>query len=249
MTKQVSVHYEKCTSPCEHADICYFLNSEHKDEQLSSDEFEILLEKIDNKKVYYSGCSVINTLLEYGRFIHDDEFKFLTISENVYPSLLSFAGDVIKKDVSITVYSLDKLKDEELTDYTKFFLIKDKETFDIAIEVFENLKTNEFKNIHFPIYHKWAEDNQKDLWTLIKFWNSCDKVKYNISLDSCLENYLLNNKCVYAENYIDLRYDGTVRRCPFSNESHDINYNNPDEMFDIPFTPNCIWHKLFYQEE
>ena len=53
----------------------------------------------------------------------------------------------------------------------------------------------------------------------------------------------------YKNNYIDLRYDGTVRRCPFSDECHNIhNYDwidNPDKMFDIPFEPKCIYDKLF----
>ena len=106
------------------------------------------------------------------------------------------------------------------------FLIKDDMTYDIAVRVFAEALRPNINKIHFPIEHEWARLNQGKIIKLVGDWNISDNK--TLSLDSCLENYLLHNKCVYKDNYIDLRFDGSVRRCPFSDECHPINYDKPE---------------------
>jgi len=249
MSKQISVHNHMCTTPCEHADICYLVHGKHNGERISPDKIEEVIDKLSDKKVYYSGCNLTETFDTISNNVIDNDNRSITFSSNMLHMLTRLAEDDISdvlKSAQLTVYSLEALLRPDLFKVQKMFLIKNESTFNDAMHIFKYAGLYADLNIHFPIEHKWAADNKEKLLTLIKEWNvSFDKT---LSLDSCLENYILNNKCVYSENYIDVRFDGTVRRCPFSDESHPINYDNPEEMFEIPFTPKCIWHQMFYKE-
>jgi len=127
----------------------------------------------------------------------------------------------------------------------KIFLIKNVETFNIAKNIFELPKS--YSKIHFVLEQQFVKDNKDLILALVSAWNNC--TNKTLSLDSCLQNYVLNGTCAYKDNYIDIRYDGSVRRCPFSDEYHDINYDNPDDMFSIPFKPSCIYHEMFGEKE
>jgi len=248
MSKQVSVHNHECNSPCEHADICYLVNGKHSDKRISPDAIEKVLNKLSDKKVYYSGCNLVDIAANFNSKVINDSNRQITFSKNNLEQMTMVCGDDAKhfKDsVQLTVYSQEDIIEPLTADMQKMFLIKDEETYLTAYRILQASKSNH--KIHFPIEHTWAAENKDKVVTLIGMWNACTNPA--ISLDSCLENYIYNNKCVYADDYIDLRYDGTVRRCPFSDESHPINYDNPAAMFEIPFTPKCIWHEMFYKEE
>ena len=252
MSKQISVHNHKCTKPCEHANICYYINGKHKDSKITSDKIDEVINKIsgDDNKIYYSVCDFMSAYITYSDSIYPNTNRSMTISNNIYKHFISMFNPSDRKQfnkkVQLTVYTADDLGDDNLKDIQKMFLIKDQESYELAELILRN--PTEYHNIHFPIYHEWAKANQDLVLILVGLWLTNSYLNTSISLDSCLENYIVNNKCVYAENYIDLRYDGSVRRCPFSDESHDIDIDNPDNMFNIPFTPNCIWHELFYKE-
>ena len=249
--KIISVHNHKCTTGCPHKDVCYFVNGKHFDELPPKNN--VIEEAIDNMsedfEVHYSGCDPMPSMATYASNCsgNEDE-RHMTMSVNEYKKFKADKSNIFKnkdfdKNVQMTVYTLKDLQKEEYKDIQKMFLIKNEETFQIACEVFMDYEN--FNNIHFPIEHTWAEENVSKLTTLVAEWNKIRDKENNISLDSCLENYLLNGTCVYADNYIDLRYDGSVRRCPFSDEFHKIDSENPDKMFEIKFTPNCIYKKLF----
>lgn len=252
MNKIISVHNHSCKQQCQHADVCYFVNGKHREideiENSQIENIEKAIEKISGEKeVFYSSCDFMSSFLTYGTNIYNNEKeRHMTFSSNNYDNMLSMCStkedeSVFKNNIQITVYNLEDLKSAKYYDIQKLFLIKDDATFETAISVFKD--SSRYNKIHFPIYQKWAEDNENKLLMLVGIWNMCDN--QTLSLDSCLENYVANGTCGYAVEYIDLRYDGTVRRCPFSDECHDINVKNPDEMFNIEFEPKCIYKKLF----
>jgi len=251
MNKIISVHNYSCKQQCQHADVCYFVNGKHRDideiENSQVEKIETAINNISGKKdVHYSGCDFIPSYLTYGTSIYGNEKeRHMTFSSNNYNHMLQMTNgenvSTFKNNIQITVYTIDDLKSIKYAEIQKLFLIKDDETYNIACSVFKN--ASRYNKIHFPIYQKWAEEHETELLVLIGLWNMSDN--QTLSLDSCLENYVANGTCGYAEEYIDLRYDGTVRRCPFSDECHDINTINPDEMFNIPFEPKCIYSKLF----
>ena len=252
MNKIISVHNYSCKTKCQHADVCYFVNSKHKEvdeiEDGQVDKIETVVDKITGEKdIYYSGCDFLPSYVTYGMTIYGHEKeKHMTFSSNHYNHMVNIASskedlEKFKKNIQITVYSLDDLKDAKYYSIQKLYLIKDEESFNIATRIL--MDGGRYNKVHFPIYQKWAEENEDKLLILVGLWNLCNN--HSLSLDSCLENYISNGTCGYAEDYIDLRYDGTVRRCPFSDECHEINDKNPDEMFNIPFEPKCIYSKLF----
>jgi len=249
--KIVSVHNHKCTSGCPHKDVCYFVNGKHFDnpDENEADKIEEVIEKIsDDIKVYYSGCDFMESFTTFATKVWDDDRKHMTFSKNMLPHMKTMCGpneiNKFNSKVQLTVYTYEDLINPELKDMQKLFLIKNKDSYNIAMRIF---KYDIDLNVHFPIAHNWAANNKDLLLVLINEWNNSNNP--NLSLDSCLENYVSNGTCVYSEEYIDLRYDGSVRRCPFSDECHKINYENPDAMFDIEFKPNCIYGELFGREE
>ena len=252
MNKIISIHNYSCKQKCEHADVCYFVNGKHREidevENSQVEKIEDVVTKITGKKnIHYSGCDFLPSYLTYGGNIHGHENeRHMTFSSNHYPHMKTMVGsndelETFNNNIQLTVYTLDDLKSAKYHNIQKLFLIKDDDSYVTATKIF--MDAGRYNKVHFPIYQKWAEENQQDLLVLIGLWNMCDN--QSLSLDSCLENYVANGTCGYAEEYIDLRYDGTVRRCPFSDECHDINTVNPDDMFNIPFEPKCIYSKLF----
>lgn len=258
MTKIISVHNYSCKTLCEHANVCYFVNGKHKevDESISDipDMIEQIINKISgDKQVYYSGCNFLSSYITYEQdiFGHEDE-RHMTFSSKLYHHMKTLvnteeAQELFDKNIQLTVYTKDELDDINFNHIQKLFLIKDDETFNIAMDILHDHKR--YGNIHFPIAQSWVENNPYKLGGLVgKYFEIKDEVD-NITLDSCLMSYVLNGDCEYKTSYIDLRYDGTVRRCPFSDECHNINNydwkDNPDKMFDIPFEPKCIYKQIF----
>jgi len=249
MTKLISIHSYSCKNKCEHADVCYFVNGKHCDvDEIENSQVELIEQAINkitgDKQIYYAGCDFIPSYLTYGGSIygHEDE-RHMTFSSNHYPHMKTLASDLqtFNNNIQLTVYTLDELQSNTYYDIQKLFLIKNDTTYLIACDVIKNNVS--YNKIHFPIDQKWAEENQDKVLHLVHI--NMLQPNDTITLDSCLMNYVINGTCSYIKEYIDLRYDGTVRRCPFSDECHSINYNEPDTMFDIPFTPNCIYHKMF----
>ena len=68
----------------------------------------------------------------------------------------------------------------------------------------------------------------------------------SITLDSCLENYVVHGKCVYNENYVDLNFDGTFRKCPFTKNGIEVKKTDTiQSMIKHKEKPECIYSKLF----
>lgn len=254
--KVISVHNHACKSKCAHAKECYFVNGKHFDTN-ERDVFEIprkieeVIEKISfDKQVHYSGCDFTESFYTYGTNIRGNEdYKHMTISYNHYHKMTEMLGienkKAFDKNIQMTVYDKTKLLDRSFRHIQKMFLIKDEASYKVAVDIFKH--SGAYNKIHFPIEQTWAEENTDKILILVSLWNMQEN--NTLSLDSCLENYVTNGTCVYANEYIDLRYDGSVRRCPFSDEYHKINYDNPDAMFDIEFRPHCIFGKMFGREE
>ena len=248
--KIISIHSNACHTKCEHANVCYFINGEHKKENMKYPISSVFKNITYDYDMHYSACNMEDFMLIIPHIIFNDN-RFITVSHNLFKQLstLEFETDKyekLKSKCQITVYDLDTIKSKEYKDVQKMFLIKDDKTYETAINILKTYKVNGYSKIHFPIEQSWAANNKRNIISLVSYWNQSEDK--SLSLDSCLENYILNNTCVYADDYIDLRYDGTVRRCPFTTDKkdiHDINIDNPNDMFDIPFEPMCIWKEMF----
>ena len=246
--KIISIHNSKCETLCEHSDVCYFVNAKSENEQVGDDVINNVVSNITyNKDIHYSACNLQQTVDICDKITTEqNEYTYVTMNKLMLKKINFIYEnkkelDYLHKFIQLTVYSYDDIIADRYGNYQKLFLIKDDETYQTAIYI---LKQKEQHKIHFPVEQNWAAANENKLIALVSYWNQLGET--TMSLDSCLENYVTNGTCVYANEYIDLRFDGTVRRCPFSDERHNISdYDRPDDMFDILFEPKCIYHKLF----
>jgi hypothetical protein len=248
MNKVISVHQHSCKTHCEHSKICYFVNGKHEVEDNNIDNVigDIVLNKDDSTNVHFSACNYKDALDIYNKYCRAKKNIYMTLSSNIYTQLInSIEKEELQhfnNHIQLTVYNDEQLLQKEYDNIQKMFLIKDDKTYNIALQIITHKK---YKNIHIPISQSYFAKKIPDFLYLISAWNKRDSNVRNITLDSCLTHYLYNGECQYSKNYIDLRFDGTVRRCPFSDEHHKINTDNPDSMFDIEFKPNCIFAQVF----
>lgn len=249
MNKIISLHPFKCETKCPNSKVCYHLNRwcekrwDHKKIQSLCKEAY----RSDND-VHIAVCNfnearfVVYNMLEYSNIN-------MTISINVYNKLVKTYDPISKKTygellneckdrLQVTVYYIQEIIDLK-NDFQKLYLIKSEATFIVAKWL---MKKEAVKNIHFPIAQDWASKNKDKLEKLIVVWTRIkDK---SITIDSCLENYLMNGRCGYIDNYIDINYDITVRRCPFEVKGTSCKDMSIDDMFKVEHKPSCIYHKL-----
>ncbi|MCK9429000.1 MAG: hypothetical protein M0R17_03180 [Candidatus Omnitrophica bacterium] len=232
--KIVSFHLHRCQNECTNKNICYLLNRKP-----SANYNCISQEKISNLiytfKVYESICyrneiRGIQALKNYN----------ITISSEI---IKDFPESLIKDctnkiQISVYDYNIHKIC-SEYPDHQKLFLIKDNYTLKFA-EGLMNILTGK---LCFIIELKYLEQIGKaGLYTFLKlFYNRFDLSQ---NLDTCLSSWLLNGHCPYEHNYIDINYDGTVRKCPYEKEGHEIpSFNTTDivNFMDSNLTPKCIY--------
>jgi len=229
--KIVSLHLERCgLSNCPHQSICYLRN--RKDEKRIIDiDIEYFLKK--GYRVFDAVCNTIsntklNLLIKYPNYN-------LTMSYSLFKQYV-FSNKHIDQ-IQVTIYNENQLK--ELTDWNKIFLIKDQE----SLQFFKSHWNIPYKNIHYAIYKEFINKNVlEDIIVLTASSNS-----YNVSFDSCLYQTIRHNKCTYNENYIDINYDGTVRKCPYDKEGIYVGdkVEDMEKIFDVDMSRSCIYQTIF----
>lgn len=235
ISKIVSLHLEKCKRGCPHSDICYL-----------------------RKRVVGTGyplpLNFREDMLEQGYTIHEAMCTPLTSSDkdllaryrnyNVTISYPVYIESNVEQSYSlgsqlqVSVYTEAQAVSVNKT-VTKLFLIKDLATFRLACSLRNN---NNIANLHFNIDMRISSNIQ-----LLMLQN----LQKNITLDSCMSSWIINGECPYTTNYIDISYDWTIRKCPFSTNGTPIpkniinkKRNNYDDLFKIIHKPAvCCYEK------
>jgi hypothetical protein len=242
--KVVSLHMQKCEGNCPHSSCCYHLKKNINQEQ-------------ENKKSNLFTCSMIVGSRKYGYTIYDSrckpledhDFKLLTKNPN-YNITISYndicnekIGTLLKyKDqLQITVYTSEQIL--ILHEFQKLFLVKDRGSWHHCFNIIDD-KTDNIGRLHFPINisDKYV---RLSLPVLIKHFN--ENARPGLSLDSCLTSWIINGKCPYNnDNYVDITYDLTTRKCPFNKNGTNLENQKIDTLFTTAApAEQCIYEEIF----
>lgn len=208
--KIVSLHMERCSRQCENRSCCYHVNKDiifDNDLEISSGQWLWFLRK--GYLVYESLCNGIPAwswhLLKFYKNYN------ITISADQYEPYLHR----VKDQVQITIYNEEDAK--QFKEYQKLFLIKDDTSWDFFLKY---CNTDVSEKLHYIFDHSYISKDQLRIAAENKmYW----KISSTMTIDSCFTSFLLNGRCPYSYgNYIDITYDGTVRRCPYSKTGEKI---------------------------
>lgn len=231
--KIISLHFQRCSGYCPNASSCYHIQKKESGELIETQrEFKI--------KCLESGATIHESVCDY-----QHEHKDLL---NLYPNYnITISSDIVSLDIDlhkhrdqlqITVYNVCNLID--FKDFQKLFLINDIP----SLEKFRGwLGHSYYGKLHFLIDQNRIE--LKDIVGITEEFN--EKASEGQTLDSCLTSYLINGECPYNNNnYIDINYDLTLRKCPYEKEGIVFNQNTPvKELFNFASLPKCNYTKYF----
>lgn len=234
--RTISLHLHKCgENHCPNSSVCYHLNKDkYEGSLIPTDKFRRTL--LDSGyKVHESICITanlyyFNILLKYYRSynitISRDDLIFSGINQHL-------------NQIQVTVYNEEQAR--ELVRHQKLFLIKDYESLQLGI----HLMRSPVGRIHLIIEQGYLERCPEILSYLIRANES--KANATASLDTCLTSWVVNGRCPYETNYIDITYDNTVRKCPYQKEGYIFTSVN-DSFVNTPVRKDCIYYKLFQRK-
>ncbi len=240
MPNIISVHGDKCGFDCPHAAVCYH---RRKDEQELDTKTlrKIMIDIFSNVKdaeVYISVCSYSDFAMcsMLASTLTETNVNF-TLPVTLWRANKAFSAAVSSK-LQVTVYNMEDII-EIGNDVQKLYLIKDDETFNTAMTI---MTDESVSNIHFPIDQNYA--TKENLTIILKAWKKMKDT--TITIDSCLENFVVHGKCVYSDNYVDVNYDGTYRKCVFEKKGFKMRKDlTLNDMINTKYMPKCIYSKLF----
>ena len=229
--KIVSLHLERCgLENCPHQSICYLRNRKDEKRTVRTD-ISYFVRK--GYRVYNAICNKVtgNDLWLLNNYKNYN----ITLSYNLFKEYDELKDEKIKDQIQVTVYNEEQLK--ELNNQQKLYLVKDEET----LSFFYKHINLPWKNIHFPIDQSFIDKKK-----IIEMSLSIISSNNNITLDSCLTQIVKEHHCIYGDNYIDINYDGTIRKCVFDKEGmyFGIREEDMEKAFDISIERNCIYKRI-----
>jgi len=246
LNKIVSLHLQKCSGFCPNASVCYHMKKvQNSNAVINSDN--IRREILKFYKVYESVCS-FNSIY-HKKILREFPNYNITVSS----SLISPRDEdlfIHRDQIQVSVYSANDIINFEK--YQKLFLIKDEESVYSAYN-FMKQKTGK---LHFIIDQEFlSSKGGNPSRRVVNFMMAFEKrVDYLQSADTCLTSWVINGKCPYSsQNYVDLNYDSTIRKCPYIKEpialiNTNIKYlvkNISSVMSSNKSNHECIYEKLF----
>lgn len=195
--KIVSLHMEPCKKGCPHSDICYLRKRKlSRGFPLPTNFREAMLNQ--GFTIHESVCKTItdyhaNLLLKFPKYN-------ITVSYPVWKRC-NLPAKNLTNQIQVSVYNEKQALEIE---GQKLFLIKNAETLKLGIKLFSNPLV---KNLHFNL------DMNRSIHIQLLLMQDSAR---NLTLDTCLYSWIVNGECPYRTDYIDISYDWTVRRCPFS---------------------------------
>lgn len=234
--KIVSLHLEPCEHGCPNQDVCYLKKRESvsKGFPLPSDLRERMLEQ--GFVIHEALCrpmtdyhlKLLKDFKDYNVTISSSDFKATSCSN-------------CERQLQISIYGSDVSRIRSLPrNSTKLFLVKDDESHQVAQRL-----CKEFNDLHI---------NVDRLWTSAMAVFFLKNSRQNISVDSCLESWMINGECPYTTDYVDISHDWTLRKCPFSVHGTPIpkdfiTNNNYTDLFSLEHRPEpCAYADKFKEK-
>jgi hypothetical protein len=243
--KIISLHLQQCNYNCPNSSVCYHRNKDISNNIITgTDKFRSYLTSYF--KVHESICAfdkIYHTMM-----LNNCPNYNITISSDL---LLAINSSLInyKNQVQISVY-LNLVTIHKFKEFQKLYLIKDNESLYFAYE----LMNYETGKLHFLLDQKYVQNNYGNM-LLKNIFTEFQKRKDPLqTLDTCFTSWIVNGHCPYdSNNYIDITYDSTIRKCPYSKEGHpiditDFNLNDIDSWFKLDLKHDCIYKKIFTGE-
>jgi hypothetical protein len=239
MSKIVSIHIDECKNPCSNKKQCYLRKravhgtdiqceikwfGEGFYDWAASNDVQVHWAVSCTDNIYPIECD----MEEFDNFHMTLPYKFYKRSTG-----LKKYGSRIQ----VTVHDVKELKAVQKDGVQALYLVKDKTTFKEAIKLLKK----QYK-VHLNIDQEWVRNNRQDFDYLVTCW---PQIPDHVTVDSCVQNYALYGKCMFIKDYIDINYDGTVRRCPFESQGVPIGNKTMDELFKVKYKPNCIYTEIF----
>lgn len=232
-SKIVSIHSDVCSSGCPNSSVCYLQNRRLTNFVSSTD---ITMSAITNGyTVHEAVCDVYaNSRLQLVRKYPNYN---ITVSSKLFDSSIGVELSFLPIDqVQVSCYDYRDLF--RFKEHLKLFLIKDHDTFEMYKQIQNDLRLSK---VHFTIDQQWL--TKERLKELVDIHNTSPL--HQITLDSCLSNWVVHGRCMYMKTYIDLSNDGTFRKCPFKVEGIPINNRTIEEMIQYTEPVTCKYHELF----
>lgn len=244
--KVISFHVDKCKNPCINSDICYLrhreMNKESND-RIDKDEHILKYMFMDTTKEYYIAiCNkeIIKSAIIFLKSwnININKIHF-TINYDIYKESHKELKDY-EKNIQVSIYSKEQWKElNNSSAVCPSYLIRD----DKSLEVAKELLNDSNSRGHLNIYQGYIEQYNDKANEILALWIK-GKAK-NISIDTCLESYLIHRTCLYKDYYIDIDSYNQVRRCPFEKGGEDIRDREIRKLYNIKYQPNCIYKRIF----
>lgn len=242
--KIISLHLQttnQCKKSCPHVDVCYHHNK-NIDGDAGTFNKDLIFDWADRGyKIYESVCELpLGECLRVLALLQRPNYS-VTLSYFLFDKHRVILGKY-KEQLQITVYSLKQAL--SVHDYQKLFLIKDQQTFSFFKDHIQN---PDLKMMHFVIDKNWIDRNKAG--NIIAIYAS--RKSDTITLDSTFMSYILNGRDIYEDDYIDITYDGTLRRSPFDKDGVPIDFltTDVDELFNIKIpSTNDKYRSIFSKE-
>lgn len=231
--KIISLHMMKCEDKCHNDSSCYHLQKNIIVNDTYNFDIEYWLKK---------GYIIYNSLCKP---IKENDLRLLELYKN-YNITISCLDVIIseimqfKNQIQLSVYDSSDLT--IYADFQKLFLIKDLESYAICLYIITNNITK-YGRIHFNI-----DQNTKNIKDYIHYISKIfNFLKPSLfSLDSCFTSWVINGKCPYDDNnYIDITYDGTARKCPFNKNGNILSNDTTLDIFKFAAShEKCLYKEL-----
>lgn len=240
--KVVSLHMEPCMYACPNAEVCYHRRKEIETGNVGVLPVNFRMEMLDK------GCIIHESICQP---VSNATLSMLSLRRNYsitlpYPLFEKEERlKEFKQQVQITVYTAEQAR--KVLEYQKLFLVKDDQSMAYAIE--KHLWNIPFSYMHFCIDQDWV--TKEKLQELMYYRMLSNTI--GTTVDSCAESWLINGRCPYGHgNYIDITYDGTIRKCPYNKRGvpiKDVYDGTYESLFaaDCPIE-NCRYTNLFTEK-
>jgi len=249
MNKLLSLHPNKCNTACNNAHICYMLSRNKKvpsrgfiNEAVISNKIMKYIKANNNVKVYIAVCNFEDGIQTIQN-MHSMSNINMTINYRIYKDICTYIEGIsknIEERIQVSTYNTEQIKDISDNTYAlPLYLIKNEVTLEEAI----NLLMESKYRAHLNIYQGFVEKQLKMLFRIINEWTMSNST--DISIDTCLESYLIHRTCLYKDYYIDIDSYNQVRRCPFEKGGEDIRDREIRKLYNIKYQPNCIYKRIF----
>jgi hypothetical protein len=247
--KIISLHtYQDCHTNCPNQSVCYHRKRRNVNVYTSIYE-EYIKEWLENKYQVYDALvdKNIGRLELYYLFNRDNYNNYhITVSSNERRLSLSTCDKAkaweLYPNLNLTVYTIDEMR--KYARYNKMFLVHSFQTLNLMAN---SAGSAGLGNIHYNVDQEFI--TPQNIKTIMSIMN--DESTEGKTLDTCLSSWVVNGKCPYEDNYIDIDSVGAIRKCPFSvyEQGGYTSLTNIDKAFELKYDGPCKYREIFNKEK